>query len=666
MPALHGIPPMRYVPMVPMVPAVTPGKGVPSIGTPHRPVGQRRWEMAATFFFVAMLTYTAGGIVCLFWPPWSRTSAGGVTIPNTATCVRASRHADYTTVEVTIGTPARLTSLLLRMDASLANSASSTTAGMQLFAQETVESQTVHCDSSYACSDVMLLAKSPNGAYERYVADFKYRHFENENSVAHELYGVDGELFLRAGKAYWLTATHLCYDDAPADVDADAARDSVAVKVDGTTGALSARRSSIRASPVLRNAPAVDEDLSAECDASSAGSVQLFPNVASLEQYWLSIGDTSLYNNEPVSVDARRSVVEVGKDCAEKLTGLQRDLMLYQLDCQAYSRCIETPSLPFRRLATASLHLAIAADRSGARLSATADGTLGGSMPRLADSDVAFVLSLIKLGMITLAAAVVYVRSSRPQASSSWLFNYCVEKAAECGQDPSDDPNGAPMSSLEDGIIGLCAIVARFGIIMYRREALWEDNQGRVVVTEIAASVLSLLHWLLRYFGLQHDAYEPPLSKLGGSTAIIDATCAVMVAFAEPPTLVVSINKFDPTARLLIALLISIVVMTRSAFSACCCGVLWETENCAERTWYGTALVYSGLTWLFQTAALAILMADLFVTPSSYSMSRLTPGDPLPARLLLYVALMCAGLPRLMLTVRHILAHKAKRKENLD
>ena len=47
--------------------------------------------------------------------------------------------------------------------------------------------------------------------------------------------------------------------------------------------------------------------------------------------------------------------------------------------------------------------------------------------------------------------------------------------------------------------------------------------------------------------------FRRTISLLGGSTAIMDSTSAVMMALAEAPALVGSVGNFDPTARLLIA-----------------------------------------------------------------------------------------------------------------
>lgn len=378
--------------------------------------------------------------------------------------------------------------------------------------------------------------------------------------------------------------------------------------------------------------------------------MELFPVEAGLEASWLSIIDTALYNNEPESVDARRVIAELGTTCARESESLQRDFVLYHLDCEPYRKCIETPNLPMRRIATSSV--AINIDSNGdVGVWTDYDPTLSG-LPRLANSMEAFVVSLVKLLMIVIAASVVYVRAKRSTASSSWLFKHCIMIASN--NTKAIQKHNTSFSLSEDRLIGALAFASRGIMAFYRMPSLYMDDQARVCVSELIATILSIVHWTMRYFCINANG-EPPISLLGGSTAIIDSTSAVMMAFAEAPTLVVSIGKFDPTARLLTSILISLIVTMRCAFSASCCGVLWQNETNYQ---YKGVLFYGGVMWVLQSMALAVIIVDLFVTPSSYSMSRNVVGSLVPARILLFFALVCAGLPRLMATLRHILSSK--------
>ena len=98
-------------------------------------------------------------------------------------------------------------------------------------------------------------------------------------------------------------------------------------------------------------------------------------------------------------IDDRRTVVELGS-CLPICSWWSG---LYLLDCTPFGTCRTTPSLPFRRAATTKIRLNIAED--GVSEIIEEDKTLT-ALPRLASSSEAFVLSLVKLLLITLAAMV--------------------------------------------------------------------------------------------------------------------------------------------------------------------------------------------------------------------------------------------------------------------
>lgn len=553
-------------------------------------------------------------------------------------------------MDVAVGTPAQQMHLLLRPDRVLAQDSAETS--MRVFSQEAMESTTVFCATDGSCEDVILVHISPAGRGKRQVARFSYRHAAVEaakGTVASSVGSVDGELSLREGHVYWMTATHLCYADSSLWRPEEGPPTAVARS--SPDGFLIANRSSLRRNSGLADAPAASPELTAACESED---VRLFPAAAANEALRLSISDSSVYNSEPESVKSRRTIVEIGSACANRSAAFERQLMLYNLDCAPYSSCVSRPNLPFRRVASSSVCL-VAHPGGAVEVSATRVQSLDG-LPKLAESTDAFLISLVKLMMITLAAAVVYVRSKRFTASSSWLVKHCISTASVRGQMTKKD-HEMSVSRTEDRLVGILAFFSRAAIAVYRIDMLAKDDQLRVCVTELAASTLSAIHLLLRYHALERND-ELPISKLGGSTAVMDSTAAVMMAFAEPPSLVSSTGKFDPTARMLVALLISIIAVTRCAFSASCCGVMWEAETDPSRWDYSFKLMYSGVVWNLQCVALGVLMSDLFVVPSAYSMSRSTDGSSMPARVLLFLAFVCAGMPRVMTTIRHVMSSR--------
>jgi hypothetical protein len=586
------------------------------------------------------------GTAASFDAPRPRSGAGGVAVAPDATCLAVQRHADYVAVQISIGLPMRYSSVLLRLDRVLA--ANDTEPALRFFEQEAVESGTVSCDGSGKCEDVVLLKTGVDGDLKPHVARFAYRQKALERSAYTTAYalGLGGELALRMGTRYWLTSTHLCYSAAP-PTSFSYAMVEARVQADGS---ITATRTALLASDEVRNAPVVLSEYTDRCqNANFSQTVRIFPSGAGTESGWLSVMDDRMFNTDPATVDLRRTIVEIGSACAALSSDLTRALSLYQLDCSPYGTCSSEETLPFRRVATSSLIVNI--DSSGTvGMWTEEDPTLTG-LPGLANSFGSFVLSLVKLLMIVLCAAVVFARSRKPTASSSWLFKRAL-RTASTTYDPADDEI---VASFEDMIIGALAFSARALVAMYRLRALTFDGQGRVVLIELCAASLSFTHWVLRFFCVTD--LDPPIVLLGGSTAILDATAAVMLAFSEPPTFIVSDGRFDATARLLTGLLIALLVSFRTAFSASACGVLWEAETNSS---YRGVLMFGLLTWVLQAAALATLLGDLFVAPMVFSMMRFTPGSQLSARILLFVALTCAGLPRLNTTLRHILSSRDK------
>lgn len=609
-------------------------------------INQCTCPIAAWLFVISFVSYLLVGFICAFFPPLPARVAAGMAIPTDSTCMHVTRHADYITAEIGIGTPVQHMSLLVRMDSILDHT--STDTSMLLFSKKTVESTTVDCTLEGRCEDIVVVQENgPYGVLARKIAKFDYKQASLEYTTASRILGVDGELRMRVGMHYWITSTHMCYSESEASLTA-VDDEAVSAIVKGTF--LYANRSSLLSSSETMLAPAATLQNVCMGENHTEQLVKLFPVDACLEASWLSIIDTNLYNNEPGIVEVRRSVTELGVSCAQNSTSIPRDLVLYRLDCEPFQNCADTPSMPFRRIATSSIALQIQTNGKVA-IWFKYDHTLS-TLPRLANSSHAFLLSLLKLLMILIAAAVVFIRAKKSTASSSWLFKHCIEVA--CERKNGHKFHDSSLSTSEDILIGALAFGCRGLMVFYRRPYLSMDGQVRVCNSETIATTLSIIHWVLRYFCIERGG-QSPISMLGGSTAIIDSTSSVMMAFAEAPTLSISTGKFDPTARLLTSILISLIVIARCAFSASCCGLLLENET---NRLYRLVVLYAACTWCLQSAALAILISDLFVLPSSASMSRHTTGDVLPARILLFIALVCAGLPRLSMTLRHITSER--------
>jgi len=616
------------------------------------------WPVASLMFMLAIVAHCFTGVVVLAFQPHSKDAAGGVDIPSDATCIRVTRHSDYATADVMVGSPPTQMHTLLRLDHVL--EANSTTRALRLFSQDAVESKTVSCFVDDWCVDVFVLTDGDRYDHAAFAAEFDYRHGlveRNLATTASYITGVVGEMRMKKGHSYWLTSTHLCYGSSGATTTSSEGRVDLTVT---RSGGIVIKQADIRANDMLASVPAAS-DHAMNCVQNHSGDVVLFPEGAAIESTWLSISDTGIYNKEPDGVEARRFIAEVGTSCASNLTKYDRNIVLYTLDCMPLGACRDGMSVPFRRAATSSLYFNL--ERDGDHwMSAKEDPSLI-NLPNLANSNDAFVASLLKMAMITVAAAVVFIRSKKKTASSSWLFKNCVSISSGKGTLTSTEEGHGHQG--EDKWIGFVAFSSRIIVVVLRFQSLGQDNQTRVCITELIGSLLSLIHWINRWYGLIPDSDEPPISKLGGSTAIVDSTAAVMLAFSESPTLATSSSQFDPTARMLVALLVSIIVLTRCAFSAACCGTLWPVfRSDSSRMDYALAHVLTAIGWCAQSTLLAVTVCDLFVTPASHSMSRAVVGDRgvlYNMRVTLFLGIVCAGLPRLMSTARHIVSDKEHR-----
>jgi hypothetical protein len=260
---------------------------------------------------------------------------------------------------------------------------------------------------------------------------------------------------------------------------------------------------------------------------------------------------------------------------------------------------------------------------------------------------------------MTLAAAVTWIRAGKGTAALDRLFIYCL-RMVHC---PTLEQKSAEIDYTavwEDAAVGLIAIAARLATAIWRTITLSVDGQTRAPVAQIVASVLSLAQWALRYFVLDRGC-EAPLTKLGGSTALVDATTAVMLGFSQAPLFVSSINRFDPTARLLTALLITTMTIHRCLFATACVGLLYgvSTDDASQKgsrfsREYVAIVLFALVAWLLQAASVAILLADVFAVPLAHSISRGYAGGWLEVAVAVYMGISAVGLPQLLRTVQHV------------
>ena len=623
--------------------------------------------LPALVFACTFAAYIFLGIVCVLTPPAATNAVADVPISDTAVCWRAARHSDYVSVEIGVGSPGRRLKVLMRWDRVV----EAPTSPLRLFSERVMESRTMQCVGvNTSCNDAILGNRGgPNTGFSRLVAEFDYTNPTIERStysVAGYQLRLDGEMYMMAGYKYWLTSTHVCFDQSADDPPSST---SGALRATITSGYVVAQSTALAhvSVDILGSSYAREATVNFLCDNTtlgSVGTVEILPVAASTEQAYLALSDQKLYESEPSEVSTRRKLVELGTACVQALPWYSREYNLYLLDCNnALATCRPSASLPFRRISTLDFYAHYGT--SGTVVYHFEKSPTLATLPGLQSTADAVALSIVKLVLVLMAAALVWMRSDRVTSKPHWLYRHCIQ-AAHCVRIPNADVS----SVVEDATLGLAAVISRFAVAMWRIDTLQYDSQSRVCIFELVASAASFVHWIARYWMI--DPWLPdivngksdgrgPLTRLGGSSAVVDTNCAVLLAFSEPPMLISAVGRFDPTARLLIGILISMVSLPRCLFSVACCSILWEAGALGKariEMGFSIMLLLSIGFWVLQIMALSIAVNDLVVIPLGFSIARGIVGDATWATIALSLGLVTSGTPRLLnscvrLSARH-------------
>ena len=135
--------------------------------------------------------------------------------------------------------------------------------------------------------------------------------------------------------------------------------------------------------------------------------------------------------------------------------------------------------------------------------------------------------------------------------------------------------------------------------------------------------------------------------------AVTDATNAVLLAYSSPPTLLTGSSNFDATARLLTGVTSVLIVLQRCLFGVAGISLLLAAERRRKESRhaiYEVLLATSISSWIFQTAAVAVTIADLVVAPMAKEMTRGYIGNRTLISRSLFITFVCASLPRLLKT----------------
>lgn len=550
---------------------------------------------------VAGLTVLASGLLgldhaSLAIPAW--VESGGA-------CVRVRRQSDVPLARVALGTPPRVLTLAVSLSSAVDAPSDATT----IFSDELLRSTTLRCDANRTCTDVALLTTSVRGDQAVYSVSFKFATTFDGSFGVEQSVGADGVMGLTTGFEYELSGTHFCWRNATDDAWGGFDEYETHIDVDGHTVAVDQLGEGI-----LAGTPAAD------CENASA---VLFPRAAVQEQNWLALSSDFLFESFSSQLDERRAVVERGTACASDGTARS----LYELDCSLdpLAPCRTAPSIPLRRVSQADVRVRIRADGTallGVRQRAALSRIVGSG----AVGDATF-FATIRLVVLLIVAFVVYTRAEKQSTSAFHVIRSAI--AISSGRAHEDGEKHSVFDAFSDAVVGVLAFASRIAVLVYQSAVLIDDGHTDAIVFESIGIFASVLHFVLRNFVLKTDLRrEAPLSKLGGSMAIADASVAALFSLVTTPLLSAPTHTFDDVARLFCAALISLFVWSRALFAASACALLATTTSTDRRfdRFYPTTLWVACALWLAQSAAVAFAIARFFGVPQAHALSRVSPG----------------------------------------
>lgn len=616
-------------------------------------------------FLVALACLLVTGMVTLAYAPKADVDFAGLSTD--ATCLRVSRHADYTIVFMDVGSPMQRVKLLLDLETVAWPGGGS----LSITSSRLHKSLTMACGDleppvaySQLCHDLALVA--PNGSASDQSLVHTWFTFQNDQAAYAEgqpaaVAGLGGTFRLTMGETYWLTTTHLCF--APIAHTDPYDGDTLPFEV------LNNRLVTTQAD-LLEYDPSLAFD--ERCNAVLADApVRLFPAEATNEaSVWLTLSGRFLYEYGSSVLERRRRVVEAGENCSGVIEELLHQRDIYHSDCGlGLGVCQDLPSVPFRRVATRRLRI---------DLSPNGQGDLVAEHTRALD-DVkqsypdALRSAVLRLLVLLLTAAVVFVRGSQNATSSRWQLTNVID-VLRCRQAYSDDitPENAIsrynlMDTITDALISIAAWASRLAVLAYGAATFVEDGQGVAVGFQILGLCCSLVHFMLRQPVVLDINWkrEAPISTLGGPMSIIDVTSAVLMLFADAPLLGNDGSKFAAIGRLLIALLISLSVGTRICFSVAMVATMATSATNGNRKdlqCHKGILGIATALWLLQAVATAGSLALLFVNPAANSLARSQTGPTDVLKYAIFTGLICTSLPTFTKVSLRAYQYECKRK----
>ena len=568
-----------------------------------------------------------------------------------AFCIDMQRGSHFPTVQLSFGHPMRTYNLLLRVDRAM-----NSTHHVAITQPSALLSASISCsiDSNQLewCHDTAIVYTATAVRSRRHAKiSFRYGERAVVDTHARDL-RLDGEITLCADCAHTLLARELCIGPS-FPMDGQMSK-GLPVEI-GVGGVLATNVEHMR----VVEGPWSDSAAAASpCDANA--TVMFMPATAFVESANTMFTTSEVQEIAGISVlRAFREVLEAGQTCAARQEHLTKQVSTFGVRCAgAYadtSACTPHAAVTFHR--TSARRLLLNCGHGQCLVHTQSDASLE-SLPDRDDHSSATATAWSRLLLMLLAASIVWIRSNDATASIDVLYHKMLVFARGDQLSDGSEPTINRSDVMLDArmvLLGGLACTARILVVMSRRRDFHADGQYRLIVVEQIAAWLSVVHW----FALASDyvvvnvfirdvAYAhqidgrargiymqscsrwisqtigrciwrgDALASLGGSAAVVDVSCATMIAFTDTPIRAGS-NNFDAVARLLTAVLISLTGICRCWFSVSTSGVLLQHDH---STWGRRTAVVGIIYWLVQTVAIAASLTDLFVTPLALHTTR--------------------------------------------
>lgn len=631
---------------------------------------------SAAAFTVAFVVYLVTGFLAISVSD-GYPSRGDLELLEGSKCITAYRNAHHTEVRLFVGTPSRSVRLLVRTDRSKAchpcgaaypSNATVHQASIVILKADILYSTSLVCDAGTTeCTDVAIVSRWRNSRphNELRPLHFLYGAHHLAGLEAPRL-GLDGEITLCHGVRYVLTSRQMCA--APASVLVSSSTPASCPELHVTTssrttiGGRAGLAAFVTTACDLRLAKGLWSHIPAahtRC-ASCDTVVEVFTAAASDLSRWWTFASSHMFDTTGEdSVGAMHAAVEAGPSCVvHPDPAIASARAKFDLSCNTAiatgategTACGRGPTVAPMRGSGHRLAISVDPDGTGACFVATPDPSLHANAGAGRYLQPAGALTSgeawVRLLLMVFAAAIVWVRRDDTMENADRLFVRCVEIAVHGASHTIVDVDAQTRA------LGLGAALARLVLAITHASEMISDGQTRVIVSESVAATLSIVHWCVLYGGkwvpsirsLRDSGLRP---ALGGSSAIVDVTCATMMAFATTPVRG-DVETFDVIARLLTTVLIGVACISRCLLSAACSGVLTQSRFNSGAVCSPNGLALSiALFWWLQTASIAIVVVDLFASPVSIDWTRESMGSSQMTATLLFVVATLITAPRL-------------------